>query len=407
MKKLFIIFLFLILPAVSFSASCDGTALLGLTEDTAPTADDLFYSVNDPSGTPGDRKVTFDSILRPTIQATDPTSSDDSGLYVNSVDGDAFLVSNGIGISTWATTYTPAATPVTFSSAEMTTDSSITLTLSDLSTYTSTFGTFSLIGSVTGTDTLDYVSGNGTDEIVMEPNSLTFSSDDTLTFSYTDASGDWSPAITAFTAESVTNSIPASIVYLINQNFETVTTGYDNGETWAEFETDGTVTIDPAYTTTVLAGTQSCYLASPGYQTASITSPSFTSTDTISHKFIYYVEEFPSSAITIVQYTDGSTTGCLLEQRVDGALAIQHGTIKYYGNTGDIIISTKYYIWVDINNSSGSDDGTLDVFISITDTKPGTPSSSISVGDNTTDFTNITHRVSSSMKCVIDKIEVN
>jgi hypothetical protein len=107
-KKLFIIFLFLILPAVSFSASCDGTALTGLTEDTAPTADDLFYSVNDPDGTPADRKVTLDTILRPTIQVTDPTSSDDSGLYINSVDGDAFLVSKNIGISTWATTYTPS-----------------------------------------------------------------------------------------------------------------------------------------------------------------------------------------------------------------------------------------------------------------------------------------------------------
>lgn len=36
--------------------------LTALTEDTAPTADDLIYSVTDPAGTPASRKVTLESL---------------------------------------------------------------------------------------------------------------------------------------------------------------------------------------------------------------------------------------------------------------------------------------------------------------------------------------------------------
>jgi hypothetical protein len=41
--------------------------------------------------------------------------------------------------------------------------------------------------------------------------------------------------------------------YLINQNFETPTTGYDNGETWIE-----SGTVNPALTSGAIVGSQSC-----------------------------------------------------------------------------------------------------------------------------------------------------
>src|SRR6187549_3665401 len=41
--------------------------------------------------------------------------------------------------------------------------------------------------------------------------------------------------------------------YLLNQNFETPTTGYDNGETWTPFGTN----VLPAYGTGALKGSQS------------------------------------------------------------------------------------------------------------------------------------------------------
>ena len=37
--------------------------LTDLSEDTAPTTDDIVYVVNDPTGTPGDKKVTLANLL--------------------------------------------------------------------------------------------------------------------------------------------------------------------------------------------------------------------------------------------------------------------------------------------------------------------------------------------------------
>ena len=41
--------------------------LTDITEDTAPSVDDIFYTVNDPAGTPGDRKVTFTNARKPLL----------------------------------------------------------------------------------------------------------------------------------------------------------------------------------------------------------------------------------------------------------------------------------------------------------------------------------------------------
>lgn len=108
MKRIIIfVFILLCFASYGFSATCDGTALSGLTEDTAPTSDDIIYTVDDPDGTQGSRKVTIENILKPNIQTTDPSDTDPSGIYVNTTDGDAFIVSQNVGVSTWATTYTP------------------------------------------------------------------------------------------------------------------------------------------------------------------------------------------------------------------------------------------------------------------------------------------------------------
>ncbi len=57
------------------------------------------------------------------------------------------------------------------------------------------------------------------------------------------------------------------VTYLINQNFETPVTGYDNGEAW----TSGG-TVNPANTSSPIVGLQSCTLSS---NFATILSPSF------------------------------------------------------------------------------------------------------------------------------------
>lgn len=54
MRKCFTILFIFIFAPVSLAAN-----LINQTEDSSPSADDLIYTVNDPSGTPADRKVTL------------------------------------------------------------------------------------------------------------------------------------------------------------------------------------------------------------------------------------------------------------------------------------------------------------------------------------------------------------
>ena len=62
-----------------------------------PSKDDIYDKIESLSLSGG----------APTFQASDPSVTDTSGLYINTTDGDMFAVNQNTGISTWATTYTP------------------------------------------------------------------------------------------------------------------------------------------------------------------------------------------------------------------------------------------------------------------------------------------------------------
>ncbi len=61
MKKWMLVFLML---AFSFNVYAADQTLPDKTADATPTTDDLVYTVNDPLGTPGDRKVTLDNFSK-------------------------------------------------------------------------------------------------------------------------------------------------------------------------------------------------------------------------------------------------------------------------------------------------------------------------------------------------------
>lgn len=63
-----ILLLLLILPSTVWA---DSQALTALTDDSAPTSDDLLYEVNSPGGTPGDRKLTLGNLK--TFMSASPT----------------------------------------------------------------------------------------------------------------------------------------------------------------------------------------------------------------------------------------------------------------------------------------------------------------------------------------------
>jgi len=59
------------------------TKLTALTEDTAPTADDLIYTVTDPAGTPASRKATIANLTKAMLAAqSDQETATSTTLFV-------------------------------------------------------------------------------------------------------------------------------------------------------------------------------------------------------------------------------------------------------------------------------------------------------------------------------------
>lgn len=72
------------------------TALTSMTNDASPTDDDIIYSVNDPGGTPADRKVTWANLwvyvygkITSTIGASYDTSAELDALFASKLDANA------------------------------------------------------------------------------------------------------------------------------------------------------------------------------------------------------------------------------------------------------------------------------------------------------------------------------
>ena len=85
------------------------TKLADMTVDASPTSDDLVYLVNDPGGTPGDRKVTvaslasfFSNDILPIDLTTDvtgilPQANGGIGLDTSSITNGQLLIGNSTG----------------------------------------------------------------------------------------------------------------------------------------------------------------------------------------------------------------------------------------------------------------------------------------------------------------------
>lgn len=65
------------------------STLVGLTADTDPTTTSLLYLVEDPAGTPVDRKITAANLLKVTNNLTEDTAPDRAADYVATYDASA------------------------------------------------------------------------------------------------------------------------------------------------------------------------------------------------------------------------------------------------------------------------------------------------------------------------------
>lgn len=152
--------------------------------------------------------------------------------------------------------------------------------------------------------------------------------------------------------------------FLFCQNLETATTGWDNGETWT---TNGTV--DPAYTTSPLRGSQSCSIADSSY-----IQRAFGGSNTTVYLFgrFKFGDGRPSTTVTILKGYHGTSEIASVSILTSGKLYCAHGTVN---NSSAATFadgaSGTYYIWFKMGANSGATDGVMKAWASTSPTDPG------------------------------------
>lgn len=145
--------------------------------------------------------------------------------------------------------------------------------------------------------------------------------------------------------------------FLVCQNFETATTGYDNSESWTE-----SGTVEAAYTTTALRGTQSCQVSNSSYTR-------FNQGDQTEMYVAFRVavtDGTPSATTTLLRFYDTAADAAKLDiAATSGVIQCQHGTVVTNTET-TLSDATTYYMWVHYKGNSGATDGVLNLRVGST-----------------------------------------
>ena len=173
----------------------------------------------------------------------------------------------------------------------------------------------------------------------------------------------------------------SGVAKLLCQNMEG--TGYDNGETWSEYPT-GDCVINEDYTTTVLRGSQSAYMATTSgdgcwlYHSFTAGSPryAFARVRPVSLPSSYW-----SNPLMLFDSTPATD---LVNFNVysDGTTAIYHGAESASCTT--LSAGTTYFMWIEYTKGTGTD-GIVNMYIATTGTKPASPTCSVTSGTATAD----------------------
>lgn len=164
--------------------------------------------------------------------------------------------------------------------------------------------------------------------------------------------------------------------YLINQNFETPTTGFDNGESWG---TTGSVTFN---TSSPLAGTQDLKIAQG---TNKVTSPTFAAQTNLWIKFMFLSDATTSSTCCPfgLKGISNNDTAYIIYVVTTGNIRLAHGTTFF--TTGlNITAGQVYYFWFKYVKGTGSN-GVFNFYYSTTSARPANPNAAITNGNGTAD----------------------
>ena len=178
------------------------------------------------------------------------------------------------------------------------------------------------------------------------------------------------------------------------QNFETATTGYDNGETWTPVTLTG-CTYAPAYTTNPGRGSQSFLLTATGANQC-YTEHTYAGAST--HSFFARIRIVSGANETVIDMWDSGYSHEVMKLVWAGSnWDITQGTATANTSSASWAASTWWYVWVDMTTGSGAN-GTMYFYVSSTSTKPGSPTLSITTGSTTTNpvATDMTNGTSAS-----------
>lgn len=160
-----------------------------------------------------------------------------------------------------------------------------------------------------------------------------------------------------YTDGDCSNPVGTCTGFLVCQNFETETTGYDNSESWTE-----SGTVEAAYTTNPLRGSQSCQVAN-----SSLTR--FTQgdqTELYAAFRIRVTDGTPSAQTVFLKFWDGAADAAYIYAIANsGIIQCQHGT-KTANISTVLSDGTTYYMWVHYKGNSGDGDGVLNLRIGTT-----------------------------------------
>ena len=166
--------------------------------------------------------------------------------------------------------------------------------------------------------------------------------------------------------------------YLVNQNFETATTGYDNSEAWTEA---GAGTVEAANTATVIAGSQSLQIAMASQ--AASTYVGFTAQAALYTKFRFRVASTNGGNQVVATIRDGANI--LGTLTLAGASRVMRATAVGAGNgtsTDVLPVDTNVYVWFEYIQGTGAN-AICRVGWATTDAKPSLAATGAKAGVST------------------------
>jgi len=199
----------------------------------------------------------------------------------------------------------------------------------------------------------------------------------------------------------VAGSAGSGTSYSVNETFETPTTGYE--ETWTELNAGNVSSINPAYTTTALEGSQSCYVVGGE---SSVMGGRYISFTDMTSCYIFARVRIITSA------TDYSNFLTLMDSSGNIQASLNRGAgTTLYGRNGSvddtdatgISDATTYFIWIEYANT-----GALDVYVDTDRTKPASHTGiHITTGTSTGDIARLGFGAAKGAAIIFDQIIVS